>query len=548
MARNFTPFFVFCVLFFSCDERSPVQFPVYGTSSVLFGESKAAREGQLNFSRRKIFEYMFDESFSVPANSSLEIEFEFTARSGAGDTYPVVLNMGSVSWQLPADINRVRYAVPVHDAFDGSFFISMEKADDNKKDVPVLRIYSVRFTDRWFGFNRSTDKFILYTPFVSANNDGSFKIDIPLIFIPKGQFFEIEASFSGENRAVMDFLNKKMETYPGNKMFFIPSALFAQGGFSMVSSKNILSAETALYAQEVSSLELKPSVPPVFPEPIKADPALVINWPQKNWRNKNFEVFRWDRFPSLLIFDIIDYAVQDKMLKRLAFFVEKKGFRGRLAPDSEIKELHAWNAHDYRAQDLAAFFDAAKKTNFPLLDEERQLEKILLNEKIIRESSGSITAGEGGIVSISRESAEYLRYGFIAHEGFHGIFFTDADFRDFSRRRWEQLPAAAKRFLTSFFDFQQYDIKDEYLLVNEFMAYVLQQPVSQAPEYFGHNLPLRLESTWRVSTLPKKDEATGTWPTIAVIFTAEAEAFSEYVNSRWGLTAGRVWGVQIKDR
>jgi len=484
---------------------------------------------------------MFDESFSVPANSSMEIEYEFTVKPASNDAYPVILNMGSVSWQLPADNSRVRYSVPVHDAFDGSFFISAEASErTDKKEVPAIKIYSVRFTGRWFGFDRSRAGFNLYTPFISANNDGSYKIDIPAVFIPERQFFEIEAFFSEERKAIIELSDKKLETYPGNNLIFIPSSLISQGGLP------VLSFRTTLSAQEVSSFTLNPCAPPAFPEPIKADPALIINWSQKNWRNKNYEVFRWDKFPSILIFDIIDYAEQDKMLKRLAFFVEKKGFRGRLAPDGEIKELHAWNAHDYRARDLAAFFDAAKKANFPLLDEERQLEKILLNEKIIRESSGSIIAGEGGIVSISRESAEYLRYGFIAHEGFHGIFFTDADFRDFSRRRWEQLPAPAKRFLTSFFDFQQYDIKDEYLLVNEFMAYVLQQPISQASEYFGHNLPLRLESTWRVSSLPQKDEATGTWPALSIAFMTEAEAFSEYVKNRWGLAAGRVWGVQIK--
>jgi len=552
MVRNFVfkfYIFVFCIVFFSCSNDDPVLFPVSGTAAALFSGTGSGREGLLDFSKQKKFEYRFDESFSVPVNSSLEIEYEITAKSAAQESYSIVLNMGSVSWQLPANVNNARYAVPVHDSFDGNFYIAWEpKGDAGKNDAPVLKIYTVRFTDLWFGFNKNTNEFDLYTSFVNANNDGSYKVDIPLVFIPQDQFLEIEARFSGERRAVMEFADKKIETYPGNNMIFVPAALFAQGGLSVLSSKKTFSAETVLYAQEVSSFVFKPCASPVFPEPIKADPALVVNWPKKNWRNKNYEVFRWDRFPSILIFDVTDYAVQDKMLKRLAFFVEKKGFRGRLASDGEIKELHAWNAHDYRAQDLAAFFDAAKKANFPLLDEEKQLEKILLNEKVIRESSGSITAGDGGIISITRESAEYLRYNFVTHEGFHGIFFLDAGFRDFSRKRWEQLPAASKRFIISFFEFQQYDIKDEYLLINEFMAHVLQQPVSQAAEYFGHNLPLRLESTWRVSTLPKKDEASGSWPLLAAAFTTEAEAFSEYVNRRWGLAAGRVWGIQIKDK
>jgi hypothetical protein len=238
--------------------------------------------------------------------------------------------------------------------------------------------------------------------------------------------------------------------------------------------------------------------------------------------------------------------VQDRLLKRLAFFVEKTGFRGRLAPDAEIADLHGWNAHDYRAEDLALFFDAARRSYFPLSGEERGLETILLNEGVIRETTGGIAAGSGGIISVSRESADYLRFRFMVHEGFHGLFFIDEDFRDFSRRRWERLPATAKRFIVSFFEYQQYDIKDEYLLINEFMAHILQQPVSQAGEYFGRNLPSRLETSWRRTALPPKDNASGSWPSLAAVFTSETEAFSAYVNQRWGLAAGRVWGLVVR--
>jgi hypothetical protein len=280
---------------------------------------------------------------------------------------------------------------------------------------------------------------------------------------------------------------------------------------------------------------------PPFPVPIKTDPGLIIEWPREMWRNSRYEVFRWENFPSLLIFDTADYAAQDRLLKRLAFFTEKAGFRGRLAADEEIAELHGWNAHDYRAEDLARFFDLARKTNFPLLPEERELEGILLKEGIIRLGSGGINAGEGGIISISRESAAYLRNLFLVHESFHGLFFIDEDFRAFSRRRWEQLAPQAKRFIVSYFDYQHYDIKDEYLMINEFMAHILQQPVSQAGRYFGETLASRIESSsWRRAVLPEKDEASNSWPALAAAFIKEAEAFSAYVNQRWGLSAGRV--------
>jgi hypothetical protein len=283
-------------------------------------------------------------------------------------------------------------------------------------------------------------------------------------------------------------------------------------------------------------------------DPVTADPGIVLSYPIERWRDRRYEVFSWDAFPEILIFDTADYAVQDRLFKRLAFFVEKAGFRGRLAGDAEIAELHGWNAHDYRALDLANFFEAARKSNFPLLREERELESILLDTGILRRNSASeIIPGRGAIVSISRESERSLRTRFMAHEGFHGIYFIDEDFRNFSRQRWEIFPAAAKKFLLSFFEFQAYDTSDQYLVINEFMAHVLQQSVAQAAWYFGEQQPNRMIATspWRRSSLPEKAAVSSSgsqyWPDIASAFTAEGEAFSLYVNRRWGLAAGRVW-------
>ena len=285
--------------------------------------------------------------------------------------------------------------------------------------------------------------------------------------------------------------------------------------------------------------------------PIPADTNSILNYPVASWRNSRYEVFCWDAFPEILIFDTANYAVQDRLFKRLAFFVEKAGFRGRLASDAEIAELHGWNAHDYRAEDLASFFEAARKSNFPLLVEERELESILLSTGVLkRNPSMQIVPGRGAIVSISRESDRVdrsLRPRFMVHEGFHGIYFIDEDFRNFSRQRWEVFPAAAKKFLLSFFEFQAYDTRDTNLVINEFMAHVLQQPVAQAAWYFGEYQPNRMiaVSPRRRASLPEKEVVTADgriyWPDIAAAFTAEGEAFSRYVSQRWALSAGRVW-------
>mgnify|MGYP000928978100 CR=1 FL=1 len=73
-------------------------------------------------------------------------------------------------------------------------------------------------------------------------------------------------------------------------------------------------------------------------------------------QGEEYRWYRWDLLPSVILFDFRNYDIQDAYLKRLAFFVEKRGFVGRLAPNQEIAPLHGWNAHDYKAEDLARFF------------------------------------------------------------------------------------------------------------------------------------------------------------------------------------------------
>jgi hypothetical protein len=543
-ARNFlfkTFLFISVLVFFSCEKDGQVLFTVDADNTALFAKGSEAQEGTLNFSKPKKLEYRFADSFAAPPNSSLEIEYDITPPLQAGnENYSLVLKTGEVSWQLPTATGEIRYSLPIDESFNGRFNIELETGKVDKNSESVLRIRSVSFSERRFGFYTEDSGRFFITPFVYRQDD-SYVIDIPASFRPDPLSAEIEVSLSSaletdvtRNNAALEFAGYRIETYPGTQNINIsPALIFTRG-------------QLVYYGDETDSFLLNViSDTTAFPVPIITDPALVFDWPIRNWRNTDYEFFRWSSFPELLIFDFADYAAQDRMLKRLAFFVEKAGFRGRLAPDSEIASLHAWNAHDYRAEDLARFFDLARRTNFPLLDDERGLERILIDNGIILEDQGVIAAGRGGIISISRQSSEYLRYRFMAHEGFHGLFFIDEDFRDFSRRRWAQLSSPAKRFILSFFEYQQYDVRDEYLLVNEFMAHVLQQAVSEAADYFGSYIPRQLESTWRASALPQKDEATGTWPVLSNAFAAEARAFSEYVNRRWSLAAGRAWSLRV---
>jgi len=229
------------------------------------------------------------------------------------------------------------------------------------------------------------------------------------------------------------------------------------------------------------------------------------------------------------------------MLKRISFFVEKRGWRGTLAPDDEIADLHGWNAHDYRAEDLARFFQAARNQDFPLNLEELELEQILLDEGLIWETMEGLQGGEGGILSVSREATEFLRFLFMAHEGFHGLFYIDNDFRDFTAYRWLRFPEAGRRMFLAFLYDQEYDIALDFIVHKEFASFLLQQSLSLAPLYFGRRMPYRITNPqWHDENRHLMDR-TGAFPHFANMFTREAEVFSAYVYYRWGFAAGRVW-------
>jgi hypothetical protein len=569
-------------IFVSCSYRKAGAFPFTvetGSSPwtpVLYGLSKNASTGVLPPRESRPLEYEFDNPVTVPSESSLEISYRLDGGNAGQSGF--ILELGSLSWELPADLSFlkidklavagltitglaagelpqvIRYSVPLSGS-ERLESIRIRREDSGTKgDAPELTILGMKLRERWYGFaaealpsGQKERVAVSLTPFVyyrsPAKGSGGVAIDPPGRFLgtsagpgicalsvrASGGGVTAEAGGPGGRRLLLEALPELTEIdIPGVWPLSFPLYL---GGRDL--SRAILAFS------------------PAAEGPPAADPGLILSWPDESWKERGYIVFRWDAFPQVLIFDTASYAVQDRLFKRLAFFTEKRGFRGRLAPDREIASLHGWNAHDYRAASLAAFFAAAEETAFPLLPEELELRALLLDTGVIARRDGKIIPGTGAVISISRESENYLRRRFMAHEGFHGIFFIDEDFRDFSRRRWEALSEPARRFILAYFDFQAYDIRDTELMINELMAYVLQQGEPEAGAYFGEILPNRMvsRSPWRESALPGEGRlnARGVsyWPALERAFRAEAEAFSVYVRRRWGLEAGRVWRLMV---
>ncbi|MFI3256927.1 MAG: hypothetical protein R3Y36_01360, partial [Spirochaetales bacterium] len=280
--------------------------------------------------------------------------------------------------------------------------------------------------------------------------------------------------------------------------------------------------------------------------PIIADPAIVLDWPQNKWRDKGFEFFAWDQFPSVLIFDFADYAVQDDFLKRLAFYVEKNGYTGHLWTTKELEGLQSFTAQDYKAESLAEFFTQAYDENFALNESELLLKDILLENGIIVHNPNGVTEyipGEGAIISIARESADYLRRILLTHEALHGIYFTHEIFRDKVTEVYNATHPTAVSFLRRYFEVTpslNYDTDDAYLMQNEYMAYILQYSPYAVESYYADTLVNRYYIAAREPELCNYVRQTR-----ASDFVTAAFDLSNFLFEQWGLYGGRVHTLSI---
>jgi len=259
--------------------------------------------------------------------------------------------------------------------------------------------------------------------------------------------------------------------------------------------------------------------------PLRASLDQILATAPSQWRSPSQETFRWETFPDVIILDTIDFAVQDRTFTRIAYFLEKRGFRGRLLRTSQLAGRHGWNAHDYGPDGLASFFNAAEDVQFPLNAEEVALRTLAMQQGILSRDGGRFQPGRGGILSLSRSSSSIERRYLLTHESFHGIFFSSEEYRDFCFRLWDSLAPEEREFYRSFLDSLGYDSADEFLAVNEFQAYLMQQPLEYAPAYFERFTKLLSRNGARASIDPAR-------------LLAHARSLDAFLQNRFAVSAG----------
>jgi len=233
---------------------------------------------------------------------------------------------------------------------------------------------------------------------------------------------------------------------------------------------------------------LPPARPAAELVALPADFSTPLRLPPARWRRPEFELYAWNgvrvqQGPPVLVFDTADYATQARFFRRLAFYVEKRGYRGRLLSDAELQGRRGYNAHDYAAPDLARFFSAAQAAGLALTGEELLLRAVVVTHGIIEpDPAGGWRAGAGAVLSISQSSGRVLRRLLLRHEALHGLYFTHAAYQEAARALWHELSAGEQLYWHLLLEAVGYDIDYEWLVVNEFQAYLLQQDVARVAD------------------------------------------------------------------
>ncbi len=437
--------------------------------------------------------YILDSPVKVPDGyatrllvSSLSSGAQFLVNFGddknrGGSLMCTIPSAGSYAFIIPSPQSRTLKWIEIK-AVTINALSPAQSSQSNQGGYP-LAIQEIRLVPEMRGFLLQGDTSEISSQFTRNSQNGSYKYSISSPFEGLSQAVcaasQLDVALTGDAGNVTVFWGNQKLTYlhrGGNSAFSIPNGL-------LEANPKVITLE-APAGIRIEAFCVRPVRK--VDELDRIDPGLLVN--SAPLTDKPFYLARWDIRPDTLIFLYKDYATQDQYLKRLAFFVEKIGYVGKLASDSEIAEQHGWNAHDYRPEDIARFFEMAENQHFPLSKEELSLRDILVKAGILIARGSNFSAGKGAIVSISQESPIYLQYRFLSHELSHALFFTDTRYRDLVLSLYQRLTDDEKWFLIRYFRWMRYNVDSSYLMANEMQAYLVQQPLKDIQNYFLETL------------------------------------------------------------
>ena len=102
------------------------------------------------------------------------------------------------------------------------------------------------------------------------------------------------------------------------------------------------------------------------------------------------------------------------------------------------------------------------------------------------------------------------------------------------------MESGEKWFWIRYFQWMAYDTKSEYLMANEYQAYLMQQPLAKAAEYFTKTLPANLLAPEVVAREPELGAKVAAYmEEYGGGFIARAAELDAWLSREYGISAGR---------
>ncbi|WP_158924836.1 hypothetical protein [Acidisphaera sp. S103] len=200
-------------------------------------------------------------------------------------------------------------------------------------------------------------------------------------------------------------------------------------------------------------------------------------------------LFHLQEDPDVLVLDFPNLHDQAQMLNRIAALIEKADMpRDRVVTEPEL-DAHIraaggdpdayYYGHDYRAADLARFFQLAADEKIPLNPQETWLRDTLDHAGWLAPKANGALISIPGITGVIDAAS---RTTIFRHELSHAVYFTDPAYVDLTQRFWTTMLNDTERAaMTAFLGKDGYDTKDEDLMANEGQAYLIH---TRDPRYF----------------------------------------------------------------
>jgi len=200
-------------------------------------------------------------------------------------------------------------------------------------------------------------------------------------------------------------------------------------------------------------------------------------------------LFHLQEDPAVLVLDFPVLHDQAQMLNRIAALIEKADMpRDRVVTESEL-DAHIratggdpdayYYGHDYRAADLARFFQLAAQQKIPLNPRETWLRDTLNHAGWLKPNAVGALISIPGITGVIDAASRTIIF---RHELSHAVYFTDPAYVALTQHFWnDTLTDAERTAMRTFLGKDGYDTRDEDLMANEGQAYLIH---TRDPRYF----------------------------------------------------------------